>query len=395
MKHFAVFGTHPRLSLAEFKAARPKAKNIKVDDEAITFEDPDWNGQKMIDLLGGTVKLGEVVLEVPISKLDERMLAKVVLENPRADKIVFGLSFYGGLASIRKKIEKLPIRLKRELKDTGRHVRWMTSEHGKSPTPAAVAKLDLTDKGYDFVLIINNDRVAIGLTTHVQDADAWSLRDYGRPARKAKAGMLPPKLARMMVNLAELSDGGVLLDPFCGSGTILMEAALATQAEKIIGSDIDAKQIKDTNANLDWLVQQNIFKNNERKNIQTFVSDIRKLDPRTSDIGPRTIDVVVTEGYLGPPLKGHETNAGLEKSATEITNLWRDTFQVLHPLLKDKGRVVCIWPAYKTKLGSARVDLSEDKELLKKFNILTPEPMIYHRQGQHIKRQIMILEKKG
>ena len=34
-------------------------------------------------------------------------------------------------------------------------------------------------------------------------------------------GVLPPKLARMMINFTALRDG-VIWDPFCGSGTILI-----------------------------------------------------------------------------------------------------------------------------------------------------------------------------
>ena len=35
----------------------------------------------------------------------------------------------------------------------------------------------------------------------MQDFEQWGARDYGRPSRDAVRGMLPPKLARMMVNL--------------------------------------------------------------------------------------------------------------------------------------------------------------------------------------------------
>jgi len=80
-------------------------------------------------------------------------------------------------------------------------------------------------------------------------------RDFGRPAADAKSGMLPPKLARMMVNLASASKNETLLDAFCGSGTILTEAATLGFA-KLIGSDISERAVSDTQKNSDWIKAQ-------------------------------------------------------------------------------------------------------------------------------------------
>ena len=325
-----------------------------------------------------------------------------MMQNPRGGKVLFGFSVYGGHTALKKRLEKLPVALKRALKTQGKSVRWVTSEKGQPLSPAAVTKLKLTSQGYDFVLLVHENKIAVGLTTHAQDADAWSLRDYGRPARSAKSGMLPPKLARMMVNLAQVPEGGTLFDPFCGSGTMLMEAALAAPAGKIIGSDINPQQIKDTEANLDWLVQQNIIKNEQRQKIQTFVSDIRDLELKNSifplppsTFHPGAIDCVVTEGYLGPPLRGVETKKELDRTAAEITDVWRTALQTLYPLLKENGRIVCVWPSFKTQTGSAYVNLSKDPELLKNYRLVNEGALIYHREGQFVSRQIFIFEKGG
>lgn len=396
MKHFLVFGSHPKLSRAEFSASRPAAVESAIFlEKAALIDDSAWSGEELIRQLGGTVKLGDVIWETESPALDAPALADWIMQNPRGAKVLFGFSVYGGNTALKKKLEKLPVALKRALKAQGKSVRWVTSQGGEPLSPAAVTKLKLTSQGYDFVLLVHDKKIAIGLTTHTQDADAWSLRDYGRPARSAKLGMLPPKLARMMVNLAQVPEGGTLLDPFCGSGTILMEAALATRAEKILGSDIDPQQIKDANANLDWLVQQNVLQTEQRQKIQTSVLDIRNLGLQVTGFGPRMIDCIVTEGYLGPPLKGFETKRELEQTAMQITGLWRTALQALYPLLKERGRIVCVWPTFKTPTGSAYVNLSKDPELLKNFRVLNPEPLVYHREGQFVLRQIFILEKRS
>jgi len=49
-------------------------------------------------------------------------------------------------------------------------------------------------------------------------------------------GSMSPKLARCMVNLSRVTEGKLLLDPFCGTGGILIEAGLI--GCKVVGSDI-------------------------------------------------------------------------------------------------------------------------------------------------------------
>ena len=85
----------------------------------------------------------------------------------------------------------------------------------------------------------------------VQDIDAYARRDQVRPARDARVGMLPPKLAQILINLCgELNDGARILDPFCGTGGILIEAGLI--GCKVVGSDVNWKMKNGTAINLDY-----------------------------------------------------------------------------------------------------------------------------------------------
>lgn len=47
---------------------------------------------------------------------------------------------------------------------------------------------------------------------------------------------LHPRLARVLVNLSRVPDGGTLLDPFCGTGGILLEAGLV--GARLVGGDV-------------------------------------------------------------------------------------------------------------------------------------------------------------
>jgi tRNA (guanine10-N2)-dimethyltransferase len=62
---------------------------------------------------------------------------------------------------------------------------------------------------------------------------------------------LHPKYARALVNLSRVREDGSLLDPFCGTGAILAEAALV--GLDAIGSDISTKMIEGARKNLSHL----------------------------------------------------------------------------------------------------------------------------------------------
>lgn len=407
MSHFLLFGNHPRLSLAEYRAVRPALGDApQLMAQGAVVEDPDWDGAWLMEQLGGTVKLGDVVLSCPLEELTAERLADLCKERPRGKDVDFGCSVIGGTPGARRGLERLPLHLKRALKTHGVKSRWVTSKDSPNLSPAAVAKLKLTTEGYDFVLlaegpagpdsVTRRKMVHVGLTTHVQNADAWSARDYGRPARDDENGMLPPKLARVMVNLARTEHGQALLDPFCGSGTVLMEAALATGAAAIIGSDIAEKQAAASEANTEWLVAQGILTRKDRERIRVFQSDVKKI----ADHRVRGVDRVVTEGDLGPPLRGNEPQKQLDKNRERIETLWRDTLRALRPLLAPGARLVTCWPSFKTSHGLARVNLNDALGGLG-YRLINPlegwdpsgAPLIYHREGQRVARRIVVMEK--
>ena len=62
-------------------------------------------------------------------------------------------------------------------------------------------------------------------------------------------GSMSPKLARCMVNLARVKEGDLVLDPFCGTGGILIEAGII--GCKVVGSDIYWKMKNGTAINLE------------------------------------------------------------------------------------------------------------------------------------------------
>lgn len=395
MKHFLVFGTHPRLSLAEFRAIAPHVPSPILVGHAAIAEDSRWDGSRLMDTLGGTVKLGEIVDECPVGDVNAERLAETIRTSTDADSLDFGFTVFGGTERMQKDLRKMPIALKRALKERGVRSRWVTSKEGVPLSPAAVAKLKLAEQGTDLVCIIASGTAYIGKTTHVQNADAWSERDYGRPLRDDEAGMLPPKLARIMVNLARVKDGETILDPFCGNGTVLMEGALITKAKRIIGSDIEERQSASSLKNLEWLVNRHILTPSDAERTEIFATDARHVSDR---LGPASVHAVISEGMMGPPLRGHEPQSIIQKNAKEISSLWIQTLDRLRPALADNARLVLVWPSFKTDGGIARVGLDEEVARLG-YRVVNPlgdwdegnGPLIYHRQGQRVARRIVVL----
>jgi 23S rRNA G2445 N2-methylase RlmL len=63
------------------------------------------------------------------------------------------------------------------------------------------------------------------------------------------AGTLHPPVAAALARLVRPADGAVLLDPFCGDGTIPIESALAYPGARAVGSDLDAHRLGNASAN--------------------------------------------------------------------------------------------------------------------------------------------------
>lgn len=268
MNHFLLVGSHPLLSLAEAASILGGEPPLVVEQIAL-LERSSWDGASIQKRLAGIVKTGDIFGSYPLASFEASQLADLIEALPRGNKVVFGISLFGHPKD-KQKLKQMPIQLKRALQERNRSVRWFTGDQG-TVSSAAVAKLELTTKGYDIQLIVDKGMVHVGLTTHVQDLDAWSLRDFGRPFRDATTGMLPPKLARLMVNLAgNVTDDKTLLDPFCGGGTVLMEAALVGYTKQI-GSDIDARQIAGSKENLAWLVEAQVLSKQELEHVHVFV----------------------------------------------------------------------------------------------------------------------------
>lgn len=128
-------------------------------------------------------------------------------------------------------------------------------------------KMDSPDK--TFVLLFTEDQFLFGLQVYSRKTGAYTDR---RPDIRPffKPGTLEPRFARMMVNLAQAQRGEYLLDPFCGPGGILIEAAMLNC--NVIGVDIDKRMIKGARKNLEHYSVSD--------NFELLIGDARELPIR-------------------------------------------------------------------------------------------------------------------
>lgn len=139
---------------------------------------------------------------------------------------------------------------------------------------------------------------------------------HRRPYRQAsRSASLRPPLARALVLLAGMEPACTLLDPFCGAGTIPIEAALAEPGVACAGCDVDPAVVA--------LARENAGRAGVPVRFQT--ANARAL-PRQ----PRTIDRVVTNPPWGQSVPATGPLAGA----------WRDIRRVL----REDGRVALLGP---------------------------------------------------
>ncbi len=109
------------------------------------------------------------------------------------------------------------------------------------------ARVDLTDPVAEVRLVLGASAHAGLLGGSVDrkgmEARAVKHRPFSHPIS------LHPKYARAMVNLAMVPLGGRILDPFCGTGGVLIEAALL--GYEPLGSDIDPRMVEGSKRNLE------------------------------------------------------------------------------------------------------------------------------------------------
>jgi len=111
------------------------------------------------------------------------------------------------------------------------------------------ASVNLVDPDRCFTGFFTDSMLVFGLKIAEASAKRFIKR---RPVNRPflHPSTMPPKLARCMVNLARAPSGCRVLDPFCGAGSILLEAGAV--GCRVVGSDVNDVMVEGCSRNLKY-----------------------------------------------------------------------------------------------------------------------------------------------
>jgi len=392
MDYIFILGTHLAWSVAEISSVLGESGLYWENERILVKKNAEITADTLIKLLGGTLKIAQIETFIPVNTSFPRMAkqcAKLLAEKASRGegKLVFGLSDQGVGGHFA--VDKLGLNIKKELKLLNISSRLVTSKD-KELSSVVVGQNKLLSKGAELIFFRHDSDLFIARTLAIQPYKDLSRRDFGRPSRDDRSGMLPPKLAQMMINCAAArSFSEALLDPFCGSGTIITEAMLMGY-KQLIGTDLSEKAIKDSRVNTEWtreLYGLDVHPKFHIKNATRLAQFFK----------PKTIGNIVSEPYLGPQ-RGLDN---IEAAKTELQALYTQALDNFYQILSPGGRVVMVWPVF---FGREFLKPALDKwrpinALPEKFSHLPwvklsyRDTLLYHREGQRVLRELIILEK--
>lgn len=434
--YIALLGRQPEISIAELAAVFGADCVNRISQQFAEVQTSQFD----ITTLGGTVKCAEIITELPASRTDKASLlaaSRFITQHYHTEwahsphKITLGLSAYN-LAVAARDIQKTGLILKSSLKKSGTSLRLIPNDQPALSTATAHNnKLGSSPHKVELLLVKTTDRrLIIAESRGVQNITAYTRRDRHRPKRDAFVGMLPPKLAQIMLNLAlgagsltgqksctgripaissksnasgnavrrtidlserlesdPLTEVGrrhpLILDPFCGTGTVLQEALLA--GYDVVGTDLSQKMVDYTTENLSWLQSTFTAPGN--------VIDIHQADATTHHWpSSENLAAVVCETYLGQPFSAPPAPQKLAEVVGNCNHIITSFLTNIRPQLAPNTPLCIAVPAWYDASGrAAHLPLINRLQHLG-YRQLNRTPLIYRRPDQIVARELLVLK---
>jgi len=370
------------LARAEILILFPESILDEVHDGFVVEAEIE-DAKETLKQMGSIVRITEILQQGP-SRMPLNFESWVMnaLENEVVDlsgKIRYGLSMH---PKSDKALKKTLIGSKKKLKEKLGNLRFVNKEFQNLSSVQAWHAGLLSDKAIELHLFKSEDKWYLSKTLAIQNFEWYSTRDYDRPAKSAKNGMFPPKLAQILINLAEAKE--MVFDPFCGSGTVLQEAWLKGLKSK--GSDLSEQMISDSKENLEWLKAE---MKTEEEIPRLFLADATKL---TTDQLPPYPFTIVTETWLGPMLEKNLTALERPKVQREVEALYEAFFSNFKEIVDEPVTMIFTAPYHRE--GNDRHFMPNLPAILEKYTEILPlseherPSLFYERKNQFVSREI-------
>src|SRR6267143_2820945 len=197
----------------------------------------------------------------------------------------------------------------------------------------ATGRVDLDEPELDFRLLRHADDFLLGEVLYEVERSAMEARKVSRRPFSMPIS-LHPKLARALVNLSRVPRAGRILDPFCGTGGIAIEAARLGM--QVVASDLQEKMVRGTASVLDHYGLRG----------ETFVADIGEVPRHVA-----RVDAIATD----PPYGRAASTRG-----ESITSLYRRAFAAFREMLPRGGVAAVALPSEEAvRIGEEFLELEE------------------------------------
>lgn len=390
----ALLGNNVSLSIAELSATLSDFDygHLFPQESLLTFQTKKELDQAFLNTLGGTILIARQITEEVVTLKDIPALLAAELVKAKG-KMSFAIRSTG---VPRSDIRDLYRQCKDGLKQRGISSRYIGNEHDPAK-PVQLHDEGLMDekKGCEIVILRDKNILWIGKTVAAQNIKAYTFRDMEKPVRDTTVGLLPPKLAQMLLNyglsLTEKKKP-IVFDPFCGTGVIPIECLV--RGIPVLASDLSLKAVNGTDKNLEWVRKKYEVKKKEVPSTVWKQDAVKPFDLKEKP------DIIVTEGTLGPNLKSRATVKDAEsycRAAEElIANFLKNVSETLPGV-----PVVMILPVWYAQKKMIHIEKLWDRLPALKFKPVLPphtEPaieghfsLLYRRSDQFVGREIVLL----
>jgi tRNA (guanine10-N2)-dimethyltransferase len=171
--------------------------------------------------------------------------------------------------------------------------------------------VSLNNPDTEYRAILSQDKCFFGKVLYSINRSAYDARNPGK-RDFFHPGVMMPRMARTLANIAGIQKGDRVLDPFCGTGGILIEAEML--GARAIGSDFDPLMVQGS-----------------RQNVQ---SSLMLADATCLPFQDHSIDSVVTDLPYGQSV--------CIKKADTMDNLYADSLDEIARVLKKGRRAVVV-----------------------------------------------------
>lgn len=397
-RSIAILGRQPAIGMAELESLYGEAV-MPIGTYAAKL--PLSAASVDFARLGGSIKLGNIIARVASANWPavEKQLRSSAIDLAAAapsGKLKLGLSAYGIDISV-PKLNATGLTLKKAIRNIERDgsIRIVPNKDLELNSAQVLHNSLAASRdgnGIELLIIRDGSTAIIARTIAVQDIDAYAARDQGRPKRDARVGMLPPKLAQTIVNLAAAGRAPAadttVLDPFCGTGVVLQESLL--MGYSVYGTDLEPRMIDFTAANIEWL------RTTHAKIAATPVQ--LEVGDATNHVWQPTPHIIAGEGYLGQPFSSLPAADKLAEVKTICNTILRKFLLNISSQIPAGSRLCLAVPAWQVRPGQFEhlptldhlADMGYNRV---SFKHVSNADLVYARADQIVARELLVLIK--